>query len=84
MNAARRKEIEKASGLLAEAKSILEQAAAEEREYYDNMPEAIQAGEKGDAADNAATALESAVDSVDEAVSYAEEAVSYAEEAGSA
>lgn len=39
MNDARRKEIEKALGLISEAKSILETARDEEQEYFDNMPE---------------------------------------------
>ncbi len=41
----------------------------EEKEYYDNMPESIQAGQKGDDAQTAIDAMESAVNSVDEAAS---------------
>lgn len=38
MNNARRKELEKARGLIEEAAAIVRTAADEERDYYDNMP----------------------------------------------
>lgn len=47
--------------------------ASEEREYYDNMPESLQSGAKGSAADTAATSLEEAKEHVSEARDLFEE-----------
>lgn len=74
MNNQRRKEINKAVGLIEEAKAILGQAQEEEQEYYDNMPESFQNGEKGERASATADNLQSAVDSLEEALSAVEEA----------
>lgn len=49
-----------------EAKAALETCKDEEREYYDNMPESLQNGDKGQTADAAATNLEEAFDALDE------------------
>jgi hypothetical protein len=68
MNAQRRKEIAKARGFLEEAKAIIETAASEERDYYDNMPESFQNGEKGEKASEAADKLEEIDSSLDEAI----------------
>jgi hypothetical protein len=75
MNAERRKEIERAKTLIEEAKSILETAASDEREYYDNMPESLQSGDKGEKAIAAADALDEAVNAIDDIVSNIETAV---------
>jgi hypothetical protein len=75
MNKLRRKDLERARALIDEARSIIETAAEEERDYYDNMPEAIQASERGDMAEEAASALESAVEQLDEALDSIETAV---------
>lgn len=71
MNNQRRKEIaaatafiEQADALLQEAAQILEQAQWEEQDYYDNMPESLQGGEKGDRAMEAADQLQAAVDAL--------------------
>lgn len=73
MNEARRKELSKAIGLiqeigpkLDEAKSIIESCATEERDYYDNMHENLQQGDKGSQADNAATQLEEVQSTLEE------------------
>jgi len=88
MNKDRRKELDKAIALLQEAapkideaKSIIENCASEEREYYDNMHENLQSGEKGSQADQAASMLEEAQSSleeidIDDLVSKIEEAKS--------
>lgn len=68
MNNARRKEIVKAESLLSEALAILETCADDEREAFDNMPEGLQASERGQAAESAADALERARDSTQEAI----------------
>lgn len=75
MNNQRRKEIAKAQALIDEAKSILEQAQADEQDYYDNMPENMQSGERGEKAEQSASELQDAVDSLDSAVSAVENAV---------
>jgi len=69
MNDERRKEITKAQALIDEAKGILENCESEEREYFDNMPENMQSGEKGQKAEAAADALQEAVDNLDSAMS---------------
>lgn len=72
MNKARRKEIDKAVALIQEAKDILESTAEEEQEYYDNMPENMQSGEKGERAQSAAESLQEAVGNLDEAINNLE------------
>jgi hypothetical protein len=47
MNNDRRKEINKAIGLLQEALNILEVARDEEGDTYNNMPENLQSSERG-------------------------------------
>lgn len=47
MNAQRRKMIQKALGLVSEARSILEEAIEEEQEAFDNMPESLQYSDRG-------------------------------------
>lgn len=73
MNAARRKQIDKAANLLrdcvdkiAEAKDIITDVANEEREYVDNMSDNLRGGEKGERAERAAEALEEVQNSLDE------------------
>ena len=38
----------------------------EEQEYYDNMPEGLQAGSRGDRAEDALNALDEAVSALDD------------------
>ncbi len=76
MNKDRRKEIEKARGLIEEAKALIDQAFSEEQDYYDNMPEGLQSCSKGDAAQAAVNALSGAADQCDEVLSSLEEAIS--------
>jgi ribosomal protein L4 len=73
MNKERRKAIEsalatlaKARELVEEAQSTLEEARDEERDYFDNMPESLQSGEKGERASAAADALEEACNAVED------------------
>lgn len=76
MNADRRKRIAEAAALVEQAQSILESCRDEEQEYYDNMPESLQSGEKGEKAQTASDALDSAVSTLEDVVSSIEEAVS--------
>ena len=61
MNKQRRADIE-------QAKSLLEGARDEEQEYYDNMPENLQASDKGEAAENAVSNLDEAISAIEEAL----------------
>ncbi len=65
MNNDRRAAIRRAMRLLDEAKDILETCASDERDYFDNMPESLQDGERGQAASDAADALDEAVEAID-------------------
>lgn len=47
-------------------KSQIEEVGQEERDYHDNMPENMQSGEKGEQAQEAASALEEAASEMDE------------------
>lgn len=75
MNKDRRKELERAKGLLDEARTIIETEAQGEREYFDNMSENFQNADKGTKADETATALEEMVESIGEHVDAIDEAV---------
>jgi hypothetical protein len=74
--------MEEASAKAAEAKDMLESAKDEEQEYFDNMPENMQQGDKGstaesavDALDNAVSATESFTDELDEAAGVIQEVI---------
>lgn len=76
MNKERRKQIATAVELLEQAAVILEECYEAEQEYYDNMPESLQQGEKGQAAEDAATALSEAKDACEAAAEQAQAASS--------
>ena len=62
MNNQRRKQIQKALNLLAEAKDILEEVMNAEQEAFDNLPESIQYSEKGEAMEDNIYNLEEFID----------------------
>lgn len=68
MNEARRKEIAEAISKVEEAKSIIETAASEEREQFDEMTEKAQESDKGQLVEAAATNLEEALDACDDLI----------------
>lgn len=74
MNNDRRKQIEQVRNDLDGLKADVESLRDEEQDYYDNMPESFQGGEKGDAASDAIANLEAAYDALDEALNALEEA----------
>ena len=81
MNKARRKTIaelrERLDALKAQAddlESEIETIRDEEQEYFDNMPESLQGGDKGQAAEEAVSHLDTALDAIQEVVSQAEAA----------
>ena len=69
MNAERRKMIAKAVTMLDEARGLIEAARDEEQDFYDNMPESFQSGEKGDKATEAISYLEDAMGNAESAIS---------------
>ena len=75
MNAERRKELTKAAKLIEDAKAIVEQCAADERDYYDNMPENMQSSDKGEKASSDADALEEADGPLQEVLDAIENAI---------
>ena len=74
MNNARRDQIAKIKETLEDLRGKIEDLQSEEQEAFDNMPESLQQGDRGQASEAAAEALQSAFDSVDEAVGYLESA----------
>ncbi|MBR4499795.1 MAG: hypothetical protein IKP11_04575 [Paludibacteraceae bacterium] len=62
MNAARRKEIERAIDLLYQAKEIIENVRDDEQDAYDNMPESLQYSERGERMSENVDALDNAAD----------------------
>lgn len=70
MNNARRKIIAEALELVERASNLLEPVRDEEQEAYDNMPEGLQQGERGQQCEAAADALDSAVSSLEEVIDY--------------
>ena len=70
MNNERRKKIDQAMALIEEARSIIEDATAEETEAYENMPESLQYSERGELAQEAVNNLEYSESSFDELLGY--------------
>lgn len=70
MNKARRAAIQaainKINEVIEEQKSELESLRDEEQDYFDNLPENMQGGEKGSQAEYAIEALTNYIDSLDE------------------
>lgn len=75
MNNNRRKQITALSEQLSTIKDELENLMSEEQDYYDNMPEGIQAGEKGDKSEEALGEMQSAIDGIDDVISSLENSV---------
>lgn len=69
MNAQRRKEIAAAILTLDEAKNQIEAVRDDEQAAFDNLPESLQQGEKGQS-------MEEAIGNLDDAISEMESAIS--------
>lgn len=67
MNNERRKKIEGIQNELMNLIDLLEEISAEEQEAYDNLPEGIQASEKGEKMDEARQLIEDATEAVRDA-----------------
>lgn len=74
MNKQRRKQIDQIitrlqdelAPLIDSIREEIETIRDEEQEYYDNMPESLQSGDKGDVAQSAIEALEEGVNTLEE------------------
>lgn len=75
MNKQRRKALEDTKQKIEDVLEELKILQQEEQDYYDNMPEGIQAGEKGDISQTAIDEMESAISSLEDAISNIETAV---------
>ena len=75
MNKDRRARIQALINKLEDIKEDIDFIIDEEQEYYDNMPESIQAGEKGDKAQEAVDNLDYAYSQIDEVIEYLEGAL---------
>ena len=67
MNAQRRKQLEKVEALIAEARCLLDEVLAEEKDAYDNMPENLQNSERGETMSEGLSAMEDIVASLEDA-----------------
>ncbi len=74
MNRTRREKIDSLIEQLDVLKSDIESLTDDEQTAYDNLPETIQTGNRGELMMSAIDNLESAVSSVEEAVDYLNEA----------
>lgn len=74
MNNVRRKEIDKLTAQIEEIKEAIEALRDEEQEAFDNMPESLQDGERGEKMQSAIDALEYAADDLQECLDHLSEA----------
>lgn len=74
MNNARRKEIDKLTAQIEEIKEVIEALRDEEQEAFDNMPESLQDGERGEKMQSAIDALEYAADDLQECLDHLSDA----------
>lgn len=68
MNKSRRAELAKINTRCDEMRSELESLRDDEQNAFDQMPESFQAGERGQASENAISYLDEAISSIEEAV----------------
>lgn len=74
MNKQRRKIINGAITKLEEAQIELESVKDDEEEAFNNLPESLQSGDRGEAMSEAIDNLESAISSIEEAADYLRDA----------
>lgn len=74
MNKQGRAELERASKLLDEARSIIEAVGEEEQEKFDNLTEGLQAAERGQRMEEVAEVLAEQVEAIGEVLTALEEA----------
>lgn len=73
MNKQKRKRLEKAFDLIAQAEEILEEVKADEEDSYDNLPDNFRDGEKGEE-------MQNYIEMIDEAIGYVQDANSVIEQ----
>lgn len=74
MNKDRRKALEELSSRLGEIVGELESLRDEEQEYFDNMPESLQGGDRGSDAEQAIGSMETALDLLEEVAGHIDDA----------
>lgn len=74
MNAARRKTLNDAVATLITVRELIESVRDEEQEAFDNLPESMQQGEKGEKMESAISGLEDADTAIEEAMGAIESA----------
>lgn len=70
MNKTRRKQLEEISDKANELRFELENIKDDEQEYFDNIPESLQGGDKGTLAEEAISNLEEAITALESAIDY--------------
>jgi hypothetical protein len=75
MNAKRRGEIRGLEARIELLRDELDALREEEQEYFDNMPESLQAGDRGERAEAAVAALDEAIEGLDDATTALAEAL---------
>lgn len=73
MNKERRKRLKEAAAALSEAYDIIDEVKSEEAEAYDNLPEGIQYGERGEQMAANVDTLEDILSSIEDAQEAIEE-----------
>lgn len=68
MNKARREAITKLADQLDAIRGEIEALRDEEQEYFNNMPESLQGGDKGQAAEQAVASLDDAINEIESAL----------------
>lgn len=74
MNSARRKKLTAIQEKLEELSELLGELRDEEQEAFDNLPEALQGTERGQAMENAVYYLDAAFDNLEDAYTLIESA----------
>lgn len=74
MNKARRKQLAEIAEQMQELRDRIEQLQEEEQDGFDNLPESLQQGKRGEAMEQAVEQMGAALDAIDEAVHSLEEA----------
>lgn len=75
MNKDRRKRIQDIKDQLVDLQTEIEEIKDEEQEAYDNLPESLQDGEKGEKMTDAVDNLDLAYSSLEDAIGYLDEAI---------
>lgn len=73
MNRQKRKRLEKAFDLIAEAEEILEEVKSEEEDSYENLPDNFRDGDKGEE-------MQNYIEMLDESIRYLQDANSVIEQ----